>query len=43
MQEMAETLKRNILIFNLDPAAEHNSYRCDVDIKDLITLEEVME
>jgi hypothetical protein len=40
---MAETLKRRILIFNLDPAAEHNSYRCDVDIKELITLEEVME
>ena len=29
MQEMAETLKRNIVIFNLDPAAEYNNYRCD--------------
>ena len=29
MQEMAETLKRNIVIFNLDPAAEYNTYRCD--------------
>ena len=43
MQEMAETLQRNIIIFNLDPAAEYSSYRCDVDIKELITLEEVME
>ena len=30
MQEMAQTLKRNILIVNLDPAAENNKYRCDV-------------
>ena len=29
MQEMAETLKRNIVVFNLDPAAEYNNYRCD--------------
>jgi len=50
MQEMAETLKRNIVIFNLDPAAEYNNYRCDFgksssdsDIKELITLEDAME
>ena len=50
MQEMAETLKRNILIVNLDPAAENNKYKCDVgiekyysDIQDLITLDDVME
>jgi hypothetical protein len=30
MQDMAETLRRNIVIFNLDPAAEYSSYRCDV-------------
>lgn len=38
MQEMAETLRRNIVIFNLDPAAEYNEYRCDVDIQELVTL-----
>jgi hypothetical protein len=27
---MAETLKRNILIVNLDPAAENNKYKCDI-------------
>ena len=43
MQEMAETLKRNIIIISLDPAAENNEYRCDIDIKELITLEDVME
>ena len=30
MQEMAETLKRNILVVNLDPAAENNKYKCDI-------------
>ena len=40
---MAETLHRNIVIFNLDPAAEYNEYRCDVDIQELVTLEDVME
>jgi len=33
---MAETLKRNILTVNLDPAAETFKYRCDIDIRDLI-------
>jgi hypothetical protein len=40
---MGQTLKRNLLVFNLDPAAEHFSYKCDIDIRDLITLEDVME
>jgi hypothetical protein len=40
---MASVLKRNILVINLDPAAESFKYRCDIDIRDLITLEDVME
>lgn len=32
MQDMAETLKRNIFIVNLDPAAEHSDYKCDIGI-----------
>jgi hypothetical protein len=40
---MGQMLKRNILICNLDPAAEHFSYRCDIDIRDLIMLDDVME
>ncbi|KRX06905.1 P-loop containing nucleoside triphosphate hydrolase [Pseudocohnilembus persalinus] len=43
LQEMAEVLKRNIIVVNLDPAAEVFNYRCDVDIRDLITLDDVME
>lgn len=34
MQDMAETFRRNVVIFNLDPAAEYNSYRCDVGNSD---------
>lgn len=30
MQDNAKLLKRNILIVNLDPAAEHFKYRCDI-------------
>ena len=31
------------MVINLDPAAETFKYRCDIDIRDLITLEDVME
>lgn len=40
---MAQLLKRRIFIINLDPAAEHFKYRCDVDIRDLIGIDDVME
>ena len=30
MQERAETLRRNIILVNLDPAAEHSDYKCDI-------------
>ncbi|EAR85433.1 ATP-binding protein (macronuclear) [Tetrahymena thermophila SB210] len=43
MQDNAKLLKRNIMVVNLDPAAEHFKYRCDIDIRDLITLDDVME
>ena len=40
---MAKTLKRNILVVNLDPAAEKFRYECSVDIRDLISIDDVME
>jgi GPN-loop GTPase len=40
---MAETLRRNVIVVNLDPAAEIFKYKCDIDIRDLITLKDVME
>lgn len=36
-------MKRNIKIINLDPAAENFFYRCDIDIKELITVDKVMK
>ncbi|KAL8989120.1 MAG: hypothetical protein Q9177_001929, partial [Variospora cf. flavescens] len=35
--------KRSCFYVNLDPAAEDFSYEPDLDIKDLISLEDVME
>lgn len=43
IQKMAQTLKRNIHIINLDPASEYLPYTARSDIKTLITLEDVME
>lgn len=43
IQGMAKTLKRNVLVVNLDPAAEKFRYECTVDIRDLISVDDVME
>jgi hypothetical protein len=43
MQEHGYTHKRNIKVINLDPAAEKFEYTCDVDIRELITVRDVME
>lgn len=39
----AQSLGRTIHLFNLDPAAEHFEYEPTIDIRELITLEDVME
>lgn len=43
IQGMAKTLKRNILVVNLDPAAEQFKYECILDVRDLISVDDVME
>lgn len=43
IQGMAKTLKRNVLVVNLDPAAEKFRYECTVDIRDLISVDDVMD
>jgi len=43
VEKHAQATKRNISIINLDPAAEHFSYTPVVDIRDLISVEDVME
>jgi GTPase SAR1 family protein len=42
LQDHAEVLKRDIVVINLDPAAETFKYRCDIDIRELITVVDVM-
>ena len=43
LQQTAETQGRSIKVCNLDPAAEVFKYRCDIDIRDLISLDDVQE
>eukprot|EP00293_Proteomonas_sulcata_P009087 CAMPEP_0184306356 /NCGR_PEP_ID=MMETSP1049-20130417/15372_1 /TAXON_ID=77928 /ORGANISM="Proteomonas sulcata, Strain CCMP704" /LENGTH=254 /DNA_ID=CAMNT_0026618597 /DNA_START=89 /DNA_END=853 /DNA_ORIENTATION=+ len=43
MYEHGLAVKRNFKIVNLDPAAEHFKYPVAVDIRDLISLEDVVE
>lgn len=37
------SLRRSCRVVNLDPAAESFSYECDIDVRDLISVEDVME
>jgi GTPase SAR1 family protein len=43
MQDHGKASKRTIHVANLDPAAEYYQYDAEFDIRDLISLEEVME
>jgi hypothetical protein len=36
-------MKRNMRVINLDPAAEKFNYHCDIDVRDLISVKDVME
>ena len=42
MRSHMETLHRRVHIVNLDPAAEHFKYPVSIDIRDLVSLEDVM-
>jgi GPN-loop GTPase len=43
MQKHAELLGKSFKVVNLDPAAEVFKYTCDLDIRELVTLDDVME
>ena len=43
LQEIADSNKRTLKVVNLDPAAEIFKYRCDLDIRDFIALDDVQE
>lgn len=36
-------IERKCSVVNLDPANDNTSYPCDLDIRDLVSLEDVME
>lgn len=42
IQDHGEILKRNIRVVNLDPAAETFKYKCDIDMRELISVVDVM-
>ncbi|KAK7116210.1 GPN-loop GTPase 2-like [Littorina saxatilis] len=42
MAQFLETFGRSVAVINLDPANDALPYRCDVDISDLITVDDVM-
>ncbi len=43
IQDHCDSLKRTVHVVNLDPAAEKFNYNISFDIRDLVTLEDVME
>eukprot|EP00850_Spirogloea_muscicola_P011405 SM000070S21371 [mRNA] locus=s70:505834:508576:- [translate_table: standard] len=43
LHQHCESIRRNVNIVNLDPAAEHFEYPVSIDIRELVSLEEVME
>jgi GTPase SAR1 family protein len=43
LQEHGETIGRSYKVCNLDPAAEVFKYKVDIDIRDLISLDDVQE
>eukprot|EP01134_Creolimax_fragrantissima_P001505 CFRG1505T1 len=43
IQQHCDDIGRSVHILNLDPAAEHFSYRVSLDIRDLVSLDDVTE
>ncbi|KAI9732324.1 MAG: hypothetical protein M1834_001531 [Cirrosporium novae-zelandiae] len=43
MYQFMSAIGRKCSVVNLDPANDHTSYPCALDVRDLITIEEVME
>lgn len=43
LQEVAGLQGRTIKVVNLDPAADVFKYTCDIDIRDLVSLDDVQE
>ena len=42
MQQFMSAIGRKCSVVNLDPANDHTSYPCGLDVRDLVSLEEIM-
>lgn len=42
MQQFMSAIGRKCSVVNLDPANDHTSYPCALDVRDLVSLEEIM-
>ena len=43
MHQFMNAIQRKCSVVNLDPANDHTSYPSAIDVRDLITLDEIME
>ncbi|KAI6198888.1 GPN-loop GTPase 3 [Aphelenchoides besseyi] len=43
IQEHCRSIQRQVFVINLDPAADSFKYQCDVDVRDLISVQDVQE
>ncbi|KAE9371278.1 ATP-binding domain 1 family member B [Stipitochalara longipes BDJ] len=43
MQQFMSAIGRKCSVVNLDPANDHTSYPCAIDVRDLVKLEDIME
>ncbi|KAF1839457.1 hypothetical protein BDW02DRAFT_486650 [Decorospora gaudefroyi] len=43
MQQFMDAIERKCSVVNLDPANDHTSYQPAVDVRDLVTVDEIME
>jgi GTPase SAR1 family protein len=43
MHQFMTAIDRKCSVVNLDPANDHASYPCALDVRDLVTIDEIME
>jgi GTPase SAR1 family protein len=43
MQQLLTSIGRNVIVVNIDPANDNLTYKCDLSIYELITLDDVMK
>ena len=43
MEQFMTAIERPCAVVNLDPANDHTSYKPDLDVRDLVTIDEIMQ